>query len=330
MEQNELLSIIVPVYNSEKYVSVCIESILKQTYQNIEVILVDDGSTDESGKVCDEFEQADHRVRVFHKKNGGVSSARNLGIEKCRGRYVTFIDSDDFVSEDFILIMYQNLQNYNVDISICNFNYVYNNTVPKNANLIIESAKLLIDDQLDYFKYSFLFSYSWGKLYKKNLLQHIFFDSDIYISEDSLFLAEVIKNAKSIYYDKTPLYMYRMHTESAIHTVTLRKRETMVVAWKKIMDIQELNSNAYGLAAFRYIEVCRWIAADFSITAHKDMKKISMLRNEAKTRKNVISKAKVSIPRKIMLLFFIYLPDLYFAVYKMKKSLETKYGIINS
>ena len=106
MEQNELLSIIVPVYNSEKYVSVCIESILKQTYQNIEVILVDDGSTDESGKVCDEFEQADHRVRVFHKKNGGVSSARNLGIEKCRGRYVTFIDSDDFVSEDFILIMY--------------------------------------------------------------------------------------------------------------------------------------------------------------------------------------------------------------------------------
>ena len=102
---NELISIVVPVYNVEKYLGTCVESILKQTYSNIEVILVDDGSTDCSGKMCDHYMGQDERIKVIHKKNGGLSDARNKGIIQAEGEYITFIDSDDVVSSDCICLI---------------------------------------------------------------------------------------------------------------------------------------------------------------------------------------------------------------------------------
>ena len=102
------ISVIVPVYNTEKYLHRCVDSILAQTFTDFELLLIDDGSTDSSGAICDEYAQKDSRVRVFHKENGGVSSARNLGLDKAKGKWVTFVDSDDWIKESFLNKLYIN------------------------------------------------------------------------------------------------------------------------------------------------------------------------------------------------------------------------------
>ena len=119
----------IPVYNVEQYLRRCVESVQKQTYRNMEIILVDDGSTDASGELCDAFSQGDSRIHVLHKRNGGLSDARNAGIDVATGKYITFIDSDDWVSPDFIEILCRNLVQYDADISGCVFQRVYSERV---------------------------------------------------------------------------------------------------------------------------------------------------------------------------------------------------------
>ena len=119
---NDLISIIVPVYKVEKYLRRCIDSILAQTYQNIEVLLVDDGSPDNSGAICDEYADKDSHVRVFHKPNGGVSSARNLGLMEAKGQYIGFVDADDYIDKTMYEVLLDNLLQEQADISICSYN----------------------------------------------------------------------------------------------------------------------------------------------------------------------------------------------------------------
>ena len=116
---NEIISIIVPCYNVEKYIERCVTSLVNQTYTNIEIILVDDGSTDSTGELCDNYEKADNRIKVIHKKNGGLSDARNAGMKVAIGNYFFFVDSDDFISTDTIKFLYENLLDKAADISTC-------------------------------------------------------------------------------------------------------------------------------------------------------------------------------------------------------------------
>ena len=119
MGNNDLITVVIPIYNVDKYLEKCVESVINQTYKNIEIILVDDGSTDESGKICDDYKEKDSRIEVIHKKNGGLSDARNFGIEQATGKYITFIDSDDIVEKDYIEYLYNLIKKYNSEISIC-------------------------------------------------------------------------------------------------------------------------------------------------------------------------------------------------------------------
>ena len=121
------VSVIIPVYNVEKYLKECIQSVLRQTYKNLEIILVDDGSKDNSGNICDEYAKRDERIKVIHKKNGGLSDARNAGIDICTGEYIAFLDSDDFIEEDMYEFLVKNLEKAKADISICQVYYVYKN-----------------------------------------------------------------------------------------------------------------------------------------------------------------------------------------------------------
>ncbi len=118
-ENNELITIIVPVYNVEKYLCKCIDSVLIQTYKNFELVIIDDGSTDNSGNICDTYKNKDNRIRVIHKENGGLSDARNFGIENAHGKYITFIDSDDYLKNTYIEYLYKLIKEFNTDISIC-------------------------------------------------------------------------------------------------------------------------------------------------------------------------------------------------------------------
>ena len=120
MKNIDLISIIIPVYNVEQYLSRCIDSVINQTYKNLEIILIDDGSTDDSGEICDEYALKDNRIKVMHKQNGGVSSARNEGLDISKGNYIGFIDSDDFIEKDMYEFLYDLLTKNNCDISCCN------------------------------------------------------------------------------------------------------------------------------------------------------------------------------------------------------------------
>ena len=129
-----IVSVIVPVFNVEKYLDKCIESLIKQKLKDIEIILVDDGSTDLSGKICDEWKTKDSRIQVIHKKNGGLSDARNVGVELAKGKYIGFVDSDDYVSDDMFQILYQNIEKENADISICGMYHCYADKIITKAN----------------------------------------------------------------------------------------------------------------------------------------------------------------------------------------------------
>ena len=124
-----LISIIVPIYNVEDYLCKCVDSILTQTYKNIEVILVNDGSIDNCGKICDEYALKDNRVKVIHKKNGGIADARNAGLEICCGDYIGFVDSDDWIAEDMYEVLHDFASSNSLDVAICGVNIAYEKTL---------------------------------------------------------------------------------------------------------------------------------------------------------------------------------------------------------
>lgn len=153
----------------ERYLDKCVNSIISQSYSNIEIILVNDGSIDKSGIICDQFALIDHRIKVIHKINGGLSSARNVGIQASSGEYLAFVDSDDYVDPDMIELLYNNLKKYQADISICGFYHVFPKKIKTkytSGNIIElneESAqKLILENHL-------LYDYYWNKLYKKSI-----------------------------------------------------------------------------------------------------------------------------------------------------------------
>lgn len=188
MEQNNtpLISVIVPVYNTEKYLDQCIQSVLAQTYTNWELLLIDDGSTDASGAICDKYAEQDSRIRVFHKSNGGVSSARNLGLDNAKGEWITFVDSDDYVDPDWLTAFDVSTRQTPCILYIqwakCKhekFNYLLhqqlNGNIPKNDYLLSDG-------------YGFL----WNKVFNSNIIHanNIRFDIKLSCYEDELFVLE--------------------------------------------------------------------------------------------------------------------------------------------
>ena len=135
MNESPKISVILPVYNVEKYLRKCLDSVINQTYKNLEIILVNDGSTDNSGKICEEYALNDKRIKVIHKENGGISSARNAAIDIAKGQYITFIDSDDDVELDYIGYLYDILKKFNCKMSVCTHNIVKNTKIKKSFNL---------------------------------------------------------------------------------------------------------------------------------------------------------------------------------------------------
>lgn len=176
--ENQLISIIVPVYNVEEYLKQCLDSILEQTFSNYEVILVNDGSTDSSGLICQEYADKDARIRYFEKENGGLSDARNYGIEQTQGEYLTFVDSDDWVTETYIEELYSKLQYYNADISICNYFRFQDSNVTFYKHVFEPyekeyDSKYLLEHYFEIEDGDFFLTTAWGKLYKKSLFEEL-------------------------------------------------------------------------------------------------------------------------------------------------------------
>lgn len=234
-----LISVIVPVYNVEKYLKRCLDSIRKQTYSNIEILLIDDGSTDQSGRICDEFAKLDSRVRVLHKNNGGLSDARNVGIEEAKGEYITFVDSDDYVDEDLIEYLYKMIERTHTEMSICT-NRLYHEKTRKfqigaddGKNEVLtahESIKRLLYGR------NFWVS-AWAKLYKKDLFLNIRYPKGK-LYEDTAVTYKLILKAGRVAYGRSCKYTYCVRNNSITRSAfSPRQLDLIEVADSAVSDI---------------------------------------------------------------------------------------------
>ena len=221
------ISIIIPVWNSEKFLKKCIESILIQTYTNFELILIDDGSTDDSHNICDAYSVKDERIIVVHQMNKGAAIARNNGLAIAKGDYVTFIDADDYIIADYLEKLYNVLiTEDNVNLAVLNYYEVNSkNELIKHA---LDSSKLTGNIQYDYDKLQSILWAPWGKLYKLDIIQehHIIFPPDLLIAEDQIFNFRYIYYVNKYAFIDIYGYYYNQDNEySLIKDITKKKME---------------------------------------------------------------------------------------------------------
>lgn len=210
-----LISVIVPVFNSERFLPRCIESIITQSYRDIELLLVDDGSADRSGAICDEYAMTDSRIRVFHKENGGVSSARNLGLAQARGEYIHFVDSDDIV----LAGAYQ----YSAERCFCHFPdfVIFNHLCDADQNqCAISGEELFCNSIHEYVKTKYVRVLVWQKFFKRDYLikSGTRFDENLIYSEDTDFLWSLLRQDGSLVHSTSILYSYSIVNDGAVRS----------------------------------------------------------------------------------------------------------------
>ena len=224
---DQLISVIIPVYNVDQYLSSCMECICRQTYKNIEIILIDDGSTDKSGWICDEWGKEDSRIIVIHKKNGGLSDTRNYGLDIASGQYIMFVDSDDLIAMDLIEHLYQTLIKHKAQVSICDLVHCYPD---KPFEYISEtnSTTYNTEDALCEVMYQTSFLYTMcAKLYKKELFDQVRFPVDS-LFEDVAVMYKIFIQADVITYSNAKLYGY-LHRKNSITTKKFSKHDCDII-----------------------------------------------------------------------------------------------------
>lgn len=303
---NLLVSIIIPAYNVEKYIEKCITSILEQTYTNIEVIIVNDGSTDNTDEIIDYISQNDSRIRVINKKNAGVSAARNIGIEISTGDYLVFVDGDDYIAPDYVEYMLSLIQNTGSDFCISKCCYTKNGEMQTEIEYI---EKLKPEDATALLLSPTIIVGCWNKIFKRSLIvnNNIQFSTKLFYGEGLTFITTVAQLANSMGVGNRKVYYYRRNNEASATTKfnieKLRNgeralktiRENMIIVNDKIDTMYELHMALFSLGALVRI---------------KGNKKDGNLDNDYKhwkktleiyTRK-IVFKKEVSIYRKLMVI----------------------------
>ena len=256
-----LISVIIPVYNTESYIGVCLESLVKQTYTNFEVLMIDDGSTDNSGRICQEYTESDSRFHYYRKENGGVSSARNLGIEYSRGDYLTFVDSDDWVEEDFLEVLYSALISESASVSISTYkrfsmedNTWYVHSFQRGYEKLVFNYLELINELIDLDSFDHSYRFVSGKLVRRDILGDIRFNTLTILGEDMEFWFKIyLISPKSVYINRDS-YVYRIAEGPTRHFSLLKIR----------CDLQQ-RKNFIALLSARNIDVGRYVDSFVSL-----------------------------------------------------------------
>lgn len=224
---NPLISVIIPVFNNDTFLNRCIDSVLFQTYKNLEIILVDDGSTDNSGKICDNYAKQDSRIKVIHKQNGGVSSARNAALFIAKGEYIGFIDSDDYIDANMYEYLLELCKIYKTDISVCNFFTIYKGKkeikLPKNIKPLLSGK-----EAIEAFDNS---SFVCNKLFSKKLFESCRFKEDISYGEDKLLLVPMLFRINGVAYGPYGKYFYVVNDNGCTEKFT-----TKSLSYFKVLD----------------------------------------------------------------------------------------------
>ena len=307
---------IIPVYNVEKYLRRCLDSVIAQTYQNLEIICVDDGSVDESGKICDQYAVRDARIKVIHQENQGLSAARNRGLDAAEGEYIAFVDSDDYILEDMYKKMLDMLLNYNVDLCVCQWQYEFSDgrqvVKKKNIDPTIYGRKT----SLEFARFLYRSNYengvvvaAWNKLYRRALLDTIHFEGRIH--EDDAFNGRIMAKNISVYVMEEQFYVYAQNGDSLTNKPfsankfffldVLAERRELFKSDAFIRQETEL------LYCNMYIEYCLRARKDGVAVSHPERyrqifrKMFSSLRREG----------KANIKFRLRMMLFSFSPSLY-------------------
>ena len=246
------ISIIVPIYNVEKYVMRCLASIRTQTYKNIEILLIDDGSQDKSGLICDELAGKDSRINVIHQRNQGLSAARNTGLKKATGKYILFVDSDDWIDIDYVEKLKANMDKYSSDIAVCGVKMIKNNHIFL-MNHFSKERLFNTDEALIYLlKDSQINNYVWNKLYRKSLFNNIRFAEGI-LFEDVRIMHKLFMKSNKISITPDYLYNYFHRDDSIVSKISLKNKIANINSY--ICRLEELKNRYYENLTLKKIGV---------------------------------------------------------------------------
>lgn len=291
MNKKEIrFSVIIPAYNVEKYIGRAIQSVTNQTFENYEILVVDDGSSDNCGKICDRYAKLDSRIEVIHKENEGLSAARNLGISKAKGQYIGFVDSDDWIDKHMYEHMHQIITEKKADVCICNFyNVIGNENTIKNANKGIQEynklqilKEVLLDKNIQ--------SYAWNKLYKRELFDGIQYPVGKKY-EDIGTTFYLLEKCNKIVVTGEPEYYYFNRADSIVNHNTEQT----------ILDYMELVNNRYDYIERRYKELKKYneyYLAKILLTAYADASRLENIGKQLKKELNQMNKKIKGIVQK--------------------------------
>ncbi len=301
MMYHQLISIIVPVYKVEDYLPRCIDSIIQQTYHNIEIILVDDGSPDKSGKICDKYAQKDTRIRVIHKKNGGQADARNIALDKATGEYIVFVDGDDFVAEDYVECLYALVANGKAQIGITLAQIFEEGTIPLVDNRKNVPVNMMDCNQaiISMFYQKDFDTAPWGKIFQKDLFREMRFPT-LRAYEDLGLIYRLIQRCTNVAFCKRKTYYYLLRKSSTEGSPFNPNKYDSAI---KILAQLEQDRREMSPAVQRALD-CRMLSFLFHVLLEipKDypemrmnlMRKIKILRNLVMFDKNARKKARLA------------------------------------
>lgn len=285
-----LISVIVPVYNVERYISRCVDSILAQTYENLEIILVDDGSTDASGRVCEAYKDRDARVRTIHRCNGGMSAARNAGIQAAEGAYISFVDSDDYIAENLIAYLYHLVSANCAQISVCGYRKIYEDggdTVKRAEERDVSVCGS--EEALSMLLYQKGITASvWGKLFQKDLFASIRFPEGRW-HEDAAVMYRLLEGAEVIAVGKEIKYDYVQRQGSITHSgFDIRRMDYIRFTRECIEAMRERHPDLERAAISRHFSACFELLAAMGTDQKDHQNEYNILVKEIKTYRRAI------------------------------------------
>ena len=318
----EKISVIVPVYNVEAYLERCVESILQQTYANFELILINDGSTDSSGLICDHLASQYENIKVYHIENAGVSNARNMGIQLATGAWITFIDSDDFVTQDYLATLASAVEGENIGFVIAPLHHIKNGIVtdlpPHSGKTELWSTEETMKELLMTTRTSF---FPVAKLFKRDLLADEKFNTNYHLAEDALFLTELLLKTRcsSVFIDK-PVYYYDHREGSATTSVNQHVFDTIEVYQQIIAQVSQafpdLKPELKNRECWSYITVYDKII--FTSSEQYQKEKAELRTWIVRHRREIWKDAYFTTFRKVAILSLVISPWLYKKIVGLK------------
>lgn len=321
MSQNRLVSVIVPIYKVEAYLPRCIESIINQTYTNLEILLVDDGSPDCCGELCDKYAHQDIRIKIFHKKNGGLSDARNFALDRMTGDYVTFIDSDDFVDLRYIEVLVGLLENSKANVSMVGCQTFEDESLTTQYNgQPFESVVYTKEEALQRALKVQLRQSAWGKLYEKQVFEEIRFPKGM-LYEDLAIFYDVIAESNGIAYTSLPLYKYFIRSESIMRQpFKIQQMDEITIIDHEMKKLESIRPDLRDMIQAR--KVYSYLLVLSRILSSDDKDKYMPQKKEVKDKINackngVLLNRNVKISWKIRLLSFDFGEPCFYVVDKV-------------